>query len=342
MRAIDLAVLAGRTRQSPRTGFVHYFPGFDGYTDTIPLYENFCFALALFRLKTAEGVTEGKEIIDRLLAFMVDGNFPNYLHEYPKTWDFKLAQKVAPILKQILRDFSTVLNGSFKEKLTRVIEQIQSKESDSAPILYNRQLQLVLSDDRAHERGEPQPLPIEYVLGEKEGLKGRLLKDHIHQLYSVIHPSVSVTEIDQSYSWQKNRLYWKGETLHSLHGLNEGETLFNLPAGIDIGKDDIFEILTYCDISSETDLSINGQKGMVFYLGDTLNIHTPALTVAFQFELIEGSGDFCGHISRANRPSQIANQGVNQYSAYDWQIGLRTLRRNGACKIRCISKVVLN
>jgi hypothetical protein len=342
MRAIDLAVRAGRKRQSPRTGFVHYYPGFDGFTDTIPVYENFCFALALFRLKTAEGVNEGKEIIDRLLAFRVDGNFPIYLHEYPKTWDFKLDQKIAPILRQILRDFSTVLNSSFKEKLSAGLEQIQDQESGTGPLLYNKQLQLVLSDHRVHEKGEPQPLPIEYLLGEKEGLKGRLIQDHIHQLYSITQSSLSITEIDQPYSWQKNRLYWKGETLHSLYGLNEGETLFHLPEGIEIGKDDIFEILTYCDISPETHLSINGQKGMVFCLGDMLRIHTPVLTIALQFELIEGIGDFCGHISRANRPDQIANQGVNQYEAYDWQIGLRTLRRNGACKIRCISKIILN
>lgn len=358
MRAIDLAIQAGRKRQSPRTGFVHYYPNFEGPCDTIPVYENFCFAFALFRLKTTEGVTEGKEIIERLLAFQTeDGNFPVYLHDYPKCWDFRAGLKIVPILTHILRDFGTVLNSAYKEKLiaalnvipknTKLVNEprtaqdwfdhiVSQEKGGSYPIPYNRLLQLFLGENEIQERGEPQALPIEYVLAEKDGLRGRLLHDHIHQLYSaLLYPFSSSIEVNEPYIWQKNRLLWKGESVHSLYGVHVGETLFQLPAGVEIGRDDLFEVLTYCDISHETKLTINGQKGMVFSLGDQVEIHTPSMTVKLCFELVEGTGDFCGHISRANRPGQIANQGAHQYAAYDWQIGIRTLRRAGNCIIKC-------
>ncbi len=344
MRAIDLAILAGRKRQSPRTGLVHYYPGLEGPCDTIPIFENFCFAFALFRLKTAEAIHEGKEIIERLLAFQTeDGNFPVYLHDYPKAWDFRLGKKIAPIFTHILRDFGTVLNQAFKDKLLFAQNRIPEDKKDGFekggeyPIPYNRQLQLVLDKNIVQEGFEPQPLPIEYILAEKDGFSKRLLHDHIHQLHSaVFYPFTTTIEIDAPYSWHNQCLYWKGETLHSLYGLQIGETLFHLPAGVEIGRDDLFEILTYCDISAETKLTINGQRGMVFSLGDIVEIHTPAMKIALCFELVEGTGDFCGHISFGNRPNQIANVGSHQYDAYDWQIGIRTLRRTGPCTIKCV------
>lgn len=359
MRAIDLAIQAGRKRQSPRTGFVHHYPNLEGPCDTIPLYENFCFAFALFRLKTTDGVNEGKEIIERLLAFQAeDGNFPVYLHDYPKCWDSRASLKIAPIFTHILRDFSTVLNSAYKEKLITALNKIpkhhkltnepvtaqdwfehiiSQEKGGTYPIPYQSRLQFFLGKNEIQERGEPQPQPIEYVLAEKDGLRGRLLHDHIHQLYSaLLYPFSTSIEVNEPYVWQKNRLLWTGSSLHSLYGINTHETLFSLPEGVEIGRDDLFEVLTYCDISPETNLTINGRKGMVFSLGDNVEIDTPAMRVTLCFELVEGRGDFCGHISRANRPGQIANHGTHQFEAYDWQIGIRTLRREGHCVIKCI------
>lgn len=356
MRLIDLSIAAGRKRQSPRTGLVHYFPGMEGHADTIPLYENFCMAFALFRLKTQEGVTEGKQLIERLLAFQAeDGNFPVYLHDYPKCWDYQLAAKIAPTLKNLLYDFGTVLNSSYKEKLVAAInkihqklkeetlfDQIISERGSCYPISYNRRLQTYLGKSEPQEKGEPQPLPIEYVLAEKDGFQSRLQKDHIHQLYAALLPSFSSSlEVDEMYTLQPefSRLLWAGQTVHSLvfpNGIHLGDAfVFTLPAVVDIGRDDLFEVLAFCDISPETSLYINGEKSMVFHLGDTVEIRTPALKVALRFELISGSGDFCGHISYANRPGQIACHGSHQFDAYDYQIGVRTLRRQGPCTIHC-------
>lgn len=121
MKALSLAMAALRKRQSPRTGFVHFFPGSEGIADTIPMYENFCFALALFRSKTSAEVLEGKEVLKRLLDFQTEeGNFPVYLHEYPRCWDRLLPLKLAPI-------FDVLYTCPLGEALTEQLRLVERK-----------------------------------------------------------------------------------------------------------------------------------------------------------------------------------------------------------------------
>lgn len=109
-KALLLGQAALRKRQSPRTGFVHFFPGTEGIADTIPVYENFCFVLALFRSKTSAEVLEGKELLERLLDFQTaEGNFPVYLHAYPQCWDRLLALKLAPAFSLLKKRFAPFL-----------------------------------------------------------------------------------------------------------------------------------------------------------------------------------------------------------------------------------------
>jgi hypothetical protein len=99
-------------------------------SDTIPAYENFCFALALIRQKSAEGVSEGKDLLERLYAFQAPdstvwkGNFPTYLHDYPRCWNPLQSLRIAPLLKMLLRDFSHVLDSEFRAKTKAAIEQM--------------------------------------------------------------------------------------------------------------------------------------------------------------------------------------------------------------------------
>ena len=357
-RAIDLAVAAGQKRLSPRTSFVHLYPH-DEYSDTIPLYENFCFAFALLRQKTAESVTAAKELIERLLAFQtLDGNFPVYLHEFPKAHDFHLGLKIGAILKYCLRLFPTVL-GDLRGKIEAALENILSKQpeklfwknrysalkdlpiDDVGPIhdwtewLITAQLanlhQVVLPYDAnfqlfkvnvSQEKGEPRPHPIEWLLAEGH-YSPRLLKDHPHQLLAA--PLFPIDFIPTEHPELSFRLYWQGTTLHSLVG--DG-LIFDLGEK-EMGRNDLFEALLYCDRSSETVITVGGKRATTFHLGDKITIHTPEKTIELIFLLTAGEGDFCGHIFPANRPSQIAKG----YTAYDWQIGLRTLRRSTPARI---------
>jgi hypothetical protein len=362
IRSIDLGYSAGVKRRSARTGFIHD-------EETIPLYDNFCFALILFRKKTADSIHLGKELMEKLLPFQTsDGNFPVFLHDYPKAFDFQMRYKVAPILIYLLRLFTPIL-GELKTKIEIALEKALSKRPEKSswenryracigePLLsmdtthlspfewtewlitaqlagqthffipYDETLQLFMGQAcfDVQEKGEPRPNPIEWLLADGH-YTPRLLNDHPHQLLTApLFPITYTSEkpIDSSF-----RLFWKGSsTIHSLVG--KGLT-FDLPAEIEQGRGDLYEAALFCNISPETTILIEGMKGTVFALGDRIQIDTPTLKLELKFELVEGSGEFCGHIFRGNRPSQVSKG----YEAYDWQIGLRTLRRQGPARVK--------
>ncbi len=410
LRAVDLCLAAGRKRQSARTGFVHLFAGDEAVSDTIPVYENFCFALALFRQKTGEAVLEGKERIERLLAFQdPHGNFPIYLHDFPRCWDPLMPLKIAPVLILLSSEFDSILGCELKEKIKQSLQKLlvcaEARRSEKPyapiwenrylacsgqplneidamrfsaqdwhewivtaqiadwkgdfPIPYNTELEAFLGKGsiELQEKGEPKPCLVEWIAAESTtGISSRrLLRDHPEQLYlaplfpiELTHPSAADCEMHASEG--NFRLLWKGaSSLHSLAACNasrisieenRAELYFDLSDEMKIGRDDLFEASLFTDFSPDTEVFIEGKKGTLFRLGEKISIQTPSLKVELRFDLLSGEGDFCGHHFRGNRPSQTACKGANLYEAYDWQIGLRTLRRSAPCTLRII--IVLN
>lgn len=359
IRMIDLVVAAGKARQSERTRFVHQ-------EEVIPLYENFCFAFALFRQKTTETVTEGKELIERLLAFQApDGNFPVFLHDYPRCFDHQMGLRVAPILIYLLRQFGSVL-GELKQKIEESLKKTLIRRTEkplwenryracvNEPLLpidthlfsskewtewlitaqlagqthfslpFDPDLQLLLTPHEIQEKGEPQPNPIEWLLADGH-YAPRLLRDHPHQLWAA--PLFPLTFTYQPTASPFFRYQWKGES--ALHTLSASSLVFALPEGVEMGRNDLFEATLFANASSETEITVNGRKATTFQFGDIITIATPTRTIEARFILTEGTGDFFGHIFKANRPSQIAKG----YESFDWQIGMRTLRRSPKAQI---------
>ncbi len=117
----------GRLWQSRQTGFVHYCHEGDERGETIPLYENALFALALFRTHMSESVLEGRALIEKLLPFENAGNFPVYLHEYPLCRDSLMGLRLATVFFWILKDYCAVL-GELKGKLEEVTGRILQLE----------------------------------------------------------------------------------------------------------------------------------------------------------------------------------------------------------------------
>ncbi|MBS0627500.1 MAG: hypothetical protein JSS09_04745, partial [Verrucomicrobia bacterium] len=110
-KIIELALQAARKRLSPQTGFVHLYTE-EPYAlrqDTIPVIENFYYVLTLFRSKLAQNIQEGKVLLDKLLNFEVEGNYPVYLHEFPSCVDSQLSSHLLPILFYLTRDFDFAL-----------------------------------------------------------------------------------------------------------------------------------------------------------------------------------------------------------------------------------------
>ena len=381
-----LALAAGRKRQSPRTGFVHCFPGDERIADTIPIYENVCFALSLFRQKTSESVLEGRSLLERLLAFQgKDGNFPVYLHEFPKCRDASMSLKIAPLFVQIMRRFGSLLGAELKENMARSIElAIQfAADKELAPVWkhryqalcnqsshfspsfqeewfewivsqqllgqdigqvpYDRTLQVFLGGMEFQEKGEPAVWPIEWALAESDGFSKRLLHDcaaviRAAALFPFEHtPCISPDSYAVVVGPQGVRWLWQGERLHSLSApgahLCGDEIQFVLSGPPDCGKGAVIEAALFCNLSPETNVLIEGVQGTIFRLGDLIQIAAGDKIFEVQFELAEGEGDFIGQISRANRPAQTAAKGDLRYEVFDWQIGIRTLRRSVECRL---------
>lgn len=125
-KPVELNLAAAKKRKSAQTGFIHYcytsLPG--DRQDTIPLYENFCYVLALLRSRLSEHVLEGKALLEKLIAFEVGGNFPIYIHDYPECKDRSLSLDLLPVLHWMLHDFRAVLGEGLSTQLNELIRRI--------------------------------------------------------------------------------------------------------------------------------------------------------------------------------------------------------------------------
>lgn len=145
-RLVEWAIAAGRAFQSPQTGFVHYYfsqPN-SSVHQTIPLYENLLFALALLRSRVIENIKEAQTLLSRLLSFQNQveglscGNFPFYLHEYPFCRDFSVGISLLAPFYWILKGFGHVLGQELRQRLERSVDGIvqyglQADQSRSFP-----------------------------------------------------------------------------------------------------------------------------------------------------------------------------------------------------------------
>ena len=167
---VNIAINAGRAYQSAQTGFVHicYRPLDEEHADTIPLYENFLFALALLRERTSESVKEGKSLLSKLLNFQSffeetsQGNFPVYLHEYPSCKDTHLAGKLLPVFYWIVRNFYLVLGAELREQLASAASIMLGylRELDECQLSFMPTLRLAIAKKAFGELWE-QPVLVE-------------------------------------------------------------------------------------------------------------------------------------------------------------------------------------
>jgi hypothetical protein len=125
-KMIELNLTAARSFQSPQTHYIHLNYESHERHDTIPLLENFCFALALIRSRLAENVLEGKTLLEKLLIFEVEGNFPIYLHEFPQCKDRAFGLELLPIFHFLLGSFRATLGEPLATQIEMLIGRILS------------------------------------------------------------------------------------------------------------------------------------------------------------------------------------------------------------------------
>lgn len=362
MKAVELALKAGRKRQSEITRFVHYCSEQpEKSSETIPTYENFCFALALLRSRLAENVLEAKALLEKLLMFQVNGEFPVYLHEYPLCRYAGLKSKLSPVVFFILRDFQSVLGDNLREQLQALqgsFEVVSTPETpeDWAEFLIHAQMAnqdktpalqqwdgscLSFIGPQRQERGEPALTLYDLFLGEWGGqYSSRALRDHpIHLRASLIYPA-EITLGSAPLQSLERQFWGSGHPTHSLV-LNTQGVLTKEENGFMIvlpekEVQEEMEISCFYNLHPETTVTINHQKATSFQLGDTIQIISKDRLIELSFTLESGEGQFWGHLYRANRPGQLCCKGEEKHEAFDGVIGLRTIRRGLSAQMKIV------
>ncbi|PIS00506.1 MAG: hypothetical protein COT84_07235 [Chlamydiae bacterium CG10_big_fil_rev_8_21_14_0_10_35_9] len=111
---------------------------------------------------------------------------------------------------------------------------------------------------------------------------------------------------------------------------NETELYFLLDTPFVEDKKDQFEVSFLCDKSSI--LRVQDKAANCFFLDEPLVIND---RFQLTFSLLEGEGNFMAHLSYAGKDQTIKDP----MGAFDWKIGLRTIRRDLPCRI--LAKLVL-
>jgi hypothetical protein len=359
MKSIELAIKAGRLRQSPATHFVHHSAEKPDYSrEVIPVYENFCFALALFRSKMAANALEGKSLLEKLFAFQTAEGFPVYLHDYPRCHFRQLSQKLAPIAFFLLKDFSSILGEPLREKLQALAALLTPPSDPKSPeewadfLIYTQIIKSDSSDlfgiwdfksqcfmgPQKQAQQEPAVTLLDLILGEWTGSYSlRALQDHpAHLQASLIYPGhLSCREVQQKWS----RKFWgDGSPTHSAMLQTKGVVSeLNNTVFIDLPSQEVYdevETSYYINRGIGTQLFVQGLKATAFQLGEPVIIESGCEKFKVIFSLEEGSGRFWGHLYFGNRPGQMGSLGSLKYEAFDWQIALRTVERKERCLLK--------
>lgn len=367
---IDLALKAGRKRQSPQTGFLHI-------GDTIPVYENACFALALFRSRLTDDVLEGKRILERLLGFEVNGHFPIHLHEYPECRDWSLSSRMRPIFHAVLRDFGPVLGElmpKIEATLARIVSRPSKEEPQTATEWGEALIAAQMSTDqeivqRAVSHWHPElfaytgpcvhaqdgHLPALtlydlFMIQMAETVPARFLEEHpLHLQAALVYPlgEVALAET-KPYALHLSdtvfKLMWgdrerpfslfcqqKQGKMNAIEVDDGVELTFVLPEKLPEEGREQMEIRFFLSYLPEISLFVNQKKATTFQLSDEVEIKSPSLQLKMTFVQSNSDDQFFGHLSMANRPTQLR---TSVFESYDWQIGLRTIRRSPQSSIK--------
>ena len=358
---IELALDAGHRYLSAQTNLIHFCYEDERSKETIPIFENLCYVLALFRSLTQANVQEGKERLKHLLSYRSEaGHFPTYLHQYPKdSGSYRTLYPLFLLDKHFHRVIEEPLRSEVQKHLTLPLppEMItssrdaglmalhlscQGKGLDSLAPYWDPDKQLYrgpLGSER-QRKGEIETTLFDLFMGSSP----RILKPHpIHLHASLVFPHDPIAHFPKiahrlpkpvGKGFHLYRKVWEEkEHLHTFVCQEKEITLqgnvFVYPEKIPEEKKRM-ELSFYTDYHPNTEIRINGEKGTVFRLGDRITIHTATQTHTFSFEIVKGEGTLVGHISQGNRPSQLL---THDFTAYDWKMGLRTLRRSKTLSI---------
>jgi hypothetical protein len=99
-------------------------------------------------------------------------------------------------------------------------------------------------------------------------------------------------------------------------------------------KDKNREIQFFCDYDEANKILVGGLPATTFQIDDQITIKSNGFTIGVKISFVEGDARYFGHIMLGNRPAQVSLKGNHRFSAFDWQLFLRTVRRTVPCKMK--------
>lgn len=96
------------------------------------------------------------------------------------------------------------------------------------------------------------------------------------------------------------------------------------------------EVEFFVDFHPDILFTLNGLTATTFELDQPITLSFGKSQMTIVFKLLEGEGNFLGHVMRGNRPSQVNHKGEKRFQAYDWTFFLRTIRRQSPCRLKVI------
>jgi hypothetical protein len=409
----DLHLEAAKMRLSPQTGFLHYFYEEPNtlHPQTIPILENIYYVLALFRQRLSDPILEGKNLLEKLLAFEVDGNFPIYLHQYPICKDRCLSIHALAVFHHLLKDYRSVLGDELIKKIElvclRIVAHAQTIQREKKlPLAAESKLQGyqgVLTEKNPSGSSEWADYMIALMMMPKSSFvidelakaskhwcsalgvftsgtvshpqEGFLPKMTLFDLFMYLEqgffsrsitPSyplllaASIVSVDEEMKLPFSKedavvsyfipqakepfgLMWKENGLiRSLaFACPKGECLYEKRGDVfrlhftysqEIPDEDAQEeIAIFLDAQAQGELFVNESRSTTCKLSDEIVWRTNEKRVSFSIAIVEGEGKIMGHLLKGNRPSQVLK---DPFKAYDWKLGLRTLKRGSHLKVQ--------
>lgn len=98
-------------------------------------------------------------------------------------------------------------------------------------------------------------------------------------------------------------------------------------------ESDSMDHAVYIGRAPDVAIFVNGKKASLFSLGDVVEVRTDHGSCQLNWQLLEGSGVFTGHILHGNRSGQHKWTDNERYTTFDWCIHMRTVRLDSPCKL---------
>ena len=115
---------AGLKRQSKKTKLVHGTDDDETWEIVLP-YENLLYCVSLFQVRSQESAEEARILLDRILKFQLEnGNFCQYIHEYPKNSNSLTALECLFPLYLIRKYFYPLLTQEGKSDFSKSLERL--------------------------------------------------------------------------------------------------------------------------------------------------------------------------------------------------------------------------